>query len=427
MSISRRRFLQHALAGSAAAAGGLFGVFGGAREVAAQAPARGGTLRVAFSGSAEQESLDPHQSSYFVDFARAHNCFERLVGYNPDLTTTSRLATSVEPNADGTQWRIRLRDGVTWHDGKPLVADDVLYSIGRILDPELALDGAVDLAFVDLANSRRVDDLTVELALSQPIADLASTLAGYTIYIVQDGAVDFATPVGTGPFIFESFRPGEAAVYTRNDNYWEDDLPYLDQLEVLTIVDVSTRENALLGGEVDLADQISPVRAKALAGNGDFGVLESPIGTMRGFVMKLDLPPFDDELVREALKYAVDRQAMVDSVYLGYGEIGNDLYGKGHPFYNDELPQREYDPERHGRCCARPAWRDSRCPSTPPTPPPACSRRRRCSWSRRGRRGSRWPWTACQRTATTPTVTRSRCPRQGGEATPSSGSTARRS
>ncbi len=265
----------------------------------------------------------------------------------------------------------------------------MLYSFARILDENLAFDGAVDLAFFDLANSRRVDDLTVELAMRQPIADLPSTLAGFTISVVQDGARDFSAPVGTGPFTFESFRPGERAVYTRNENYWQEGQPYLDQLEVLTIVDVNTRYNALLGGEVEIAADLSPVHVRSQENSGDFGLLQTPIRTMRSFLLRLDQPPFTDELVREAFKYAVDRQALVDSVYLGYGEIANDLYGKAIPSTTTSCRSGSTTPSGRAPCCARPAWRGSRCPPTPLTWSPACSSRRRCSSSRRANRASR--------------------------------------
>ncbi|MGH9011317.1 MAG: ABC transporter substrate-binding protein [Acidimicrobiia bacterium] len=352
--VSRRALLKGSLAAAATLAAG--GLLGGCRdrgptgEPAAEGPTRpvrGGRLRAAISGaSTTDETLDPHLGASWADGARAKNIFDKLAAYNADLTVTNRLAETIEPNRDGSVWRIRLRAGVTWHDGKPLTADDVLYSVRRMLDPANALPAATDLAPVDAAGSRKVDDLTVELAMRQPIADLPSLLAGWYVYVVQDGAKDFSRPVGTGPFKLASFSPGDRCLLVRNENYWEDGKPYLDEVELITINDAEARLNAFLGSATDVSHELAPSQAKAQAGNPGLRVVASPIGIFHSFIMRVDQAPFDDNRVREALKYAVDRQQLVDTVFFGYGEVGNDLYGQGAPYYHDQLPQRAYDPER---------------------------------------------------------------------------------
>lgn len=353
-AISRRSLLQGSLAAAAlAAASGLLGGCrdgGGVRPEAAGAadrPVRGGRLRVTISGaSSTDETLDPHLGGAWADGARSKNIFDKLAAYNADLTTTNRLAEVIEPNPDGTVWRIKLRAGVTWHDGTPLTADDVLYSVRRILDPANALPAAIDLASVDLDNSKKVDDLTVALAMRQPISDLPALLAGWYVYVIQDGTKDFARPVGTGPFRLASFSPGDRSVLTRNESYWEEGRPYLDEVELITLNDAQARLNAFVGGDVDVAHELTPSQARAQAGNSRMRVVESPVGIFHSFTMLTDQVPFTDNLVRQALKFAVDRQALVDTVFFGYGEVGNDLYGKGAPYYHDQLPQRQYDPDR---------------------------------------------------------------------------------
>ncbi|MFE0591657.1 ABC transporter substrate-binding protein [Micromonospora echinospora] len=348
----RRALLKGVMSGAV-----LLGVPGwagcGTREPTAApggAPRRGGNLRVVTSGaSTTDDVLDPHLAGSWGGGAVAKNIFDKLVAYDNDLTLRPRLAERLEPNADGTLWRIVLRNGVVWHDGKPLTADDVLWSVKRIIDPANRLPAAADLAMVDLAGSRRVDDLTVELRMKQPMADLGALLAGWYVYVIQNGTASFDRthpPVGTGPFRFDSWTPGERTRLVRNDRYWESGKPYVDSVEILLAAEADARLNVFLSGRADIVHQLSHVQAKAQQGNRQLGIRQSPVGTIHAFNMLIDREPFDDPKVREALKLAVDRQAIVDAVFFGYGEVGNDLYGKGAPNYADSIPQRPHDPRR---------------------------------------------------------------------------------
>ncbi|GAA2511128.1 ABC transporter substrate-binding protein [Pilimelia columellifera] len=351
---SRRSLLRGALAGAiilgapglascrstTAAAGGPAG----------GPPRRGGNLRVVVSGaSTTDDVLDPHLAGSWGGGAVAKNVFDRLVAHTNELTLRPRLAEQLAPNADGTVWTIHLRKGVRWHDGKPLTADDVLWSVRRILDPANKLPAAADLQMVDIAKSRKVDDLTVELRMKQPTADLGALLAGWYVYVVQNGARRFDRqhpPVGTGPFRFDSWSPGERTRLVRNEHYWEPGQPYVDSVEILLAVEADARLNVFLSGQADIVHELSYVQARAQQGSSAMALHPSPVGTFHSFNMLIDREPFTDPRVREALKLAVDRKAIVDSVFFGYGEIGNDLYGKGAPNYADGIPQRPYDPER---------------------------------------------------------------------------------
>ncbi|MGH3712455.1 MAG: ABC transporter substrate-binding protein [Micromonosporaceae bacterium] len=348
---SRRALLKGTVAGTASlAVPGLSGCRSGAGTAAGGTPRRGGNLRVVVSGaSTTDDVLDPHLAGSWGGGAVAKNVFDKLVAHDNDLTVRPRLAAKLQPNADGTAWRIRLREGVRWHDGKPLTADDVLWSVRRILDPKHSLPAAADLAMVDAAASRRVDGTTVELRMKQPIADLGALLAGWYVYVVQDGTTRFDKqhpPVGTGPFRFHSWAPGERTKLVRNDRYWERGRPYLDSVEIVLAAEADARLNLLLAGEADIVHELSYVQAKAQRGNEQLAIHPSPVGTFHAFNMLIDREPFHDPRVREALKLSVDRKAIVDSVFFGYGEVGNDLYGKGAPMYADAIPQRRYDPDK---------------------------------------------------------------------------------
>jgi peptide/nickel transport system substrate-binding protein len=351
---SRRAILKGSLAGAAIL--GVPGLLAGCQPATSAPPAgpggvrRGGNLRVVISGaSTTDDVLDPHLAGSWGGGAVAKNVFDKLVAYNNDLTLRPRLAERLEPNADGTRWRIRLRHGVRWHDGKPLTPEDVLWSVRRILDPANKLPAAAGLKVVDLAASRKVDASTVELAMRTPIADLGALLAGWYVYVVQNGTTRFDKahpPVGTGPFRFVDWAPGERTKLVRHDGYWELGRPYVDSVEILLAAEADARLNTFLAGQADIVHELSYVQAKTQRSNPQLTIHPSPVGTFHAFNMLTDRPPFNDRRVREALKLSVDRRKIVDSVFLGYGELGNDLYGKGAPMYAWSLPQRSYDPAR---------------------------------------------------------------------------------
>jgi peptide/nickel transport system substrate-binding protein len=251
-----------------------------------------------------------------------------------------RLARSLEPNTDGSVWRISLRPGVVFSDGSPLTARDVLWSFERMLDPARSSSG--DLAMVDMTRTRADGELDVLVTMKTPIADFGSVLAGWYCYIVKDGTMVFdehTLPVGTGPFALTSWSPGDRTLLRRNDRYC-DGAVYLDEVQIIQIAETEARMNAFLSGEADVVHEMSYLQARNLESDPTATVIVPPEGLMGAFQMRVDLAPFDDVRVRQAMRLAVDRQAMVDSVYYGYGEVGNDIYGKGAPFYNDALPQR---------------------------------------------------------------------------------------
>ncbi|MBM9469292.1 ABC transporter substrate-binding protein [Nakamurella leprariae] len=361
VSPSRRRFLA-GLAGTAglallAACGtgddttapaGSAGQSGSTGPATDQAqPRSGGRLRAVVGGaSAASDSLDPHVIGTSAGGALSKNVWDKLVAYDNDLTLRYRLAQSLEPNADGTQWRITLRDGVVFSDGTPLTSQDVLYSFRRMLAEDKPSAG--DLAVVDLDRTVADGDLAVVVAMREPLADFGSVLAGWYCYIVQDGSDVFdaqTLPPGTGPFVVTSWSPGDRALLTRNDRYW-DSAPLLDEVEIIQVADTEARMNAFSSGEADLVHDISFLQAQTAAAQEDITLLVPPAGIMGAFQMRTDMAPFDDVRVRQALRLVVDRQAMVDTVYYGYAEIGNDLYGKGAPNYAAGLPQRTRDPEQ---------------------------------------------------------------------------------
>jgi peptide/nickel transport system substrate-binding protein len=353
--LTRAELLQRVAAGGLVlGAPGLLaacGSDGGAKTTAAATtsataakPVRGGRLRVGWVGGGAAETLDPGLGYAMIDSGRANNIFDKLVRSNPDLSIGMELAESLEPNADATEWTIRLRPDVVWHDGKSFTADDVIYTLRRAGNPKYIGSGTV--ASFDLRGLKKVDPLTFRLPLKRPIAQLAESFVYYPLSIFQDGATDFTKPVGTGPFMLDSFTAGQSSLFKKNPNYWREGQPYVDELEYQSIPDGVARLNALNGGTVDAIESVSFTQAKAAAGKDGMTVLEGKGPVFQPMYMAVDLKPFDDVRIRQAMRLIVDRPALLESVQLGYGQIGNDLYGKGMANYAADIPQRTQDLEQ---------------------------------------------------------------------------------
>jgi peptide/nickel transport system substrate-binding protein len=349
--LTRRELLERGAAIGAAISVPWF-VRAAAAEAAADAvtPRRGGHLRVGMNDGGAGDTLAPWNIPIYSAAARAEQVYERLFKYDPHAFPRPRLAESVESNAKATIWRLKIRPGVSFHSGKPLTADDVLYSLRYIANPKNKAESLTRLEPIDLKASRRVSKLEVEFHLKRPIGDFPGLLAEKAVWIVPDGKTDFAQkPDGTGPFTFVSWQPGVRAMFARNEHYWglsHGGGPYVDSLEILPIPDDTARVNALLGNQVDEIAFIPFVQAKAQGGNSAIRIIQAAQPQTNPFYVQMDTKPFTDNRIRLALKYAVDREAMVEKVELGFGSVGNDLFGKGYPSYNDHLPQRKYDPER---------------------------------------------------------------------------------
>jgi len=304
-------------------------------------PRRGGRLRAAFAGGGANESLDPHAGNLFVDAARAKAMFDKLADFGSDLAPVPRLALGWEPNATLDTWRISLR-AATFHDGRPVTAQDVLHSFRRIADPARAFRAKASLEPIDLHSSRTPNPSTVEFRLKRPYGEFPNTLAAFGTHIVPAGTEAFHRPVGSGPFTFISFEPGRSLLVRRNDTYW-DGAPHLDELEFVIAGEESARANALLGGQVEYAHELDPATARVHQDRGRITVVRLRNSAMQGFVMKTDRPPFDDKRVRQAFFLIADRQELVDGALSGAGEIGNDLFGKGYRHYATGLAQRTQD------------------------------------------------------------------------------------
>ena len=199
------------------------------------------------------------------------------------------------------------------------------------------------MQLVDSKNMRKLDPLTVQIPCTQPFSMFLKTLPVYEYYIVPEGwTPETKSYVGTGPFVMESFVPGEASTMKRNPNYWQHGLPYVDTIVMTDFVEETARLNALISGQVNAVDQLSATSI-APARNAGLQVNISEGGGFCPWTMRVDLAPFTDVRVREALKLYVDRTAIREAVYGGYGAIGNDVFGYWDPDYDHSFAQHEQD------------------------------------------------------------------------------------
>ncbi|HEV8650810.1 MAG TPA: ABC transporter substrate-binding protein [Actinomycetes bacterium] len=347
--VSRRSLLKTAALGAVAVGGApLLSACGGSSgiETSATAPAgspkRGGNLRVGIVGGGAKDTVDAHLPVSHPDEARVFALYDSLLTRNPDYSIRPALAESLTPSSDPRTWTLKLRQGVTFHNGKPLTVDDVSFTFQRILDPKSPKSQATALSIIDLEALKKVDDHTLAIGLKSPSVILDDHLTNYAAGIVPAG-YDPAKPVGTGPFKFQSFTPGQQSVFVRNDSYWQSGQPYADQLTIIDFPDDTARVNALLSGQVDVIDQVPLGQLAVVKANPGLRVLESETGAWIPFTMRVDAAPFSDVRVRQALRLLVDRQQMVDQVLSGHGKIGNDLYAPFDPMFARDLPQRHQD------------------------------------------------------------------------------------
>ncbi|MEW2134679.1 ABC transporter substrate-binding protein [Streptomyces sp. NPDC005435] len=328
------------LAAAAATGAGLLAGCSSANS-ASTSPRKGGTLRAAFPGAGVKETMDPHAQRQFVDIARHKAVFDKLVELDATLRPVPRLARSWSSDDEARVWRFELR-AARFHDGHVLDADDVLYSLSRILDPRAADHLAKNsLSHIDLPNCRKVGRRGVEIALTRPNAELPGQLAMTGTSIVRDGWGDPSKPVGTGPFRFVSFTAGRSFGGRRFDDHWNG-APHLDEVRILS-AETEARAAAVRGGEVHFAHEMTPTFARTVAHDSRVRVVATKRSGVQGFALKTDRPPFDDPDAAMAVKLLVDRKRLVEVVCSGRAEIGNDVYGKGYTYYPEGLEQRERD------------------------------------------------------------------------------------
>ncbi len=327
--------------GGGALSAGLLGSSIGAR---AATPSRGGTLKVGSSAGNTTDSLDPatflDMHMYMVGFTLGNN----LVELSPSKEPLPELAESWEGSSDAKRWAFKIRKGVEFHNGKTLTPADVVYSLNRHIGEasESAAKG-----FLTGVSSIRADGDNVIIEHDTGDADIPIIMGDFHLQIVPEGHDDWTTFIGTGPYVLENFEPGVQFGATHNPNYWKPDRAWVDSVEMLILNDPTARSAALISGQVNMIDRVDNKVVDRIKALGRFDLIEAVGGRYQTTVMDVRAAPFDNVHVREAIKYAIDREQQVDKVFRGYAVPANDHpIPPSDPFYHSELPQRPFDPDK---------------------------------------------------------------------------------
>jgi peptide/nickel transport system substrate-binding protein len=339
-----RRDMMRVLAAGGMLATGAGGMLAGATSAFADTPKKGGKIRAAYDSSSTADTLDPAKGSTGADYIRFFMFYSGLTQFDSSLTPQPALAESFT-TSDAKVWTLKLRKGVTFHDGKPLTPADVAYSLTRHKNPATASKVKSVADQFDEVKASGPDE--VQITLTTPNADLPAILATPQLVIIKDGTTDFSTAVGTGPYKLKTFKPGVSTVGARNDNYWRPGKPYLDEVELIGIGDDSARVNALLSGDVHLISAVDPRATQRVASTPGYAIKETKSGLYTDLIMRRDNPLTGNPDFVQGMKYLFDREQIRTAVFRGYAVIGNDQpIPPGHRYYFAGFPQRPYDPDK---------------------------------------------------------------------------------
>lgn len=340
--LNRRDFLGRAAALGVSAAFANTLLAGAAR---AQGPVKGGTLKAGMVGGEATNSLDPASWASQVPYKFGRMWAEQLVEVSPTGEIEMKVAEEVGASDDAKVWTFKIRKGVQFHNGKELTPDDVVATLERHADANsksgaLGLMGGIDTI--------KADGQNVVISLKDPDADLPYLMADYHLMIQPNGGKDNPTEgIGTGPYKVAVNEPGVRHVGERFKDYWGGDaIGHADTIEIIVINDATARTAALQAGQVHMINRVEPkivgliknvpgVTIRNVAGKGHYV-----------FIMHCNTAPFDNNDLRLALKYAMDREEMVSKILQGYGTVGNDTpINATYPLFTD-IEQRAFDPEK---------------------------------------------------------------------------------
>ena len=331
----------------------------GAAESMEEAGVDGGEL--VFGLSTEPPDLDPQISKGTAARTVKLQVYRGLVSFHKGGEIIMDLAESVEQPDDVT-YIFSLRDNANWHNGAPVTADDVKFSIERILDPEVGAGTRTQLSIIDSVEV--IDEKTVQIALSQPTAAFMSLLAIAESAIVSKDWIEAGNDpandmMGSGPFKFVEREKGVRIVLEKNSEYYREGYPKLDKITFIPYRDENLRVTALKTGDVDLIEYVPWKDMVAIDADASL-TLETTVGPFMYLIFNPEREPFDNPLVRKAIGYAIDRQGVIDAAFVGRG---SELFGLPVPenswLYNEELTNFwSYDPDKAKEMLAEAGYPD---------------------------------------------------------------------
>lgn len=325
MPLKRRALLASALASAAP-------------SIVRAAPA---VLRIGISTSFN--TLDPMKTTLGDEYIYDNLVFNGLTRMREDLSVEPDLAERWSYSEDLKRWTFTLRRGVLFHNGHEMVADDVVAFFKRLRDPANAAPSRSNYEMI--ADMSAPDPYTVVFELSYPYGGFADILSDRQVKIIpRDAYADMATkPIGTGPFMFQSYTPGDRVVLVKNPHYFEAGLPKIDGVELRIIPEMSVRIAALQAGDIDILWELPLEQVKPLGGAANLWVESVPTATWDGAIMNNTTAPFNDVRVRLAFQMAIDRRDVVELTLFGQGAPTHSPIPATHAFFAKDIPFNDAD------------------------------------------------------------------------------------
>ncbi|WP_303969407.1 ABC transporter substrate-binding protein [Sporosarcina ureae] len=314
-----------------------------------------------FGRGGDSTSLDPSRVTEGETFKVTVNLFETLLNFGEqDTTVQPGLAKEYDTSEDGLTYTFQLEEGVKFHDGTDFNAEAVVKNFERWANGDsdtFPYYNSMFGGFKDdedhVIESVKADgESTVIITLKRPQAPFLKNLAMSMFAISSPEAFEKGNdeyernPVGTGPFKFVEWKPNETITIEKNEDYWQEGLPKLDRIIFQAIPDNSARLNALLSGEIDLADGINPADGVKIEDNDVLQLFERPSMNVGYLGLTVTREPFDKKEVRQAMNYAIDKQSIVDSFFEGRAEVAKNAMPSSISGYNDDVEAYAYDPEK---------------------------------------------------------------------------------
>ena len=342
-SLSRRNFLQGAasLGIAATAANAML-----TSVSFAAAPPKGGHLKAAMVGGSSTDALDPAGFASQVPLTFGRCWAEQLLEMSAAGNIEPRLSESYEASDKAKKWAFRIRKGVTFHNGKTLTPQDVVDTYRRHSD---ANSKSAALSLVSGFESVVADGDNVVITLKEANVDLPYLLTDFHLMIQPNGGNDNPNAgVGTGPYRVAENQPGVRHIGERFKDYWApEERGHADQIEILVANDATARVSAIQAGQVHIINGVEPKIVSFLQRSRDVAIRNVSGRGHYYMVAHCDTAPFDNNDLRMALKYAVDREALVKTILGGYGKVGNDTpVNSAYPLFASEIEQRTYDPDK---------------------------------------------------------------------------------
>lgn len=312
----------------------------------ADEPRRGGTMTIGVASTTVTNGIDPHVILGDNTVWALSQIGEGLLHFDANMNIVPWLAHSYSISDDGLVYTFELEQGVRFHNGREMVAEDVKFSLERILDPATGSRRRQNLEIIDRVEV--IDTYTVAIHLQGAFAPFLANMVGVWAAVIPAESVNadgsISHPVGTGPFQFVSYDMGDRLVLDRFDGYWREGVPYLDRVVMAPVSDDAARMVALRTGAVDLITSVPPQLLPSLMANTNrgFELLISPGTSWRMASMNTTRPPFDDVRVRQAVNLALDREEIMLARTFGFGHVDNQIWDEGSFWRMEtEIPQRD--------------------------------------------------------------------------------------